>query len=128
MPSSSKWLFPLKWIKSNTSSFFNSFSASKCFALFELIFWLRLFSLSSKSVFVTKLTCFYLAAKFSAVSLLNSGVVIYLPWSWSVSVFSMSLILLLESVFSTKLLTLGILISTAVNIYYLLAELVAIPL
>ena len=41
-------------------------------------FLLRFVSLLSKSVFVTKFACANLAAKFSAVSLLNYGVVIYL--------------------------------------------------
>ena len=52
--------------------FFNSFLTIKYFVLFELIFLLRFFSVSSKSVFVTKFTFANLAAKFSAVSLLNS--------------------------------------------------------
>ena len=69
-------------------------------------FLIRFFSLSSKSVFVTKFACANLAAKFSAVSLLNSGVVIYLSWIWSVILFS---------IFLTKLLTLGISFSTAVR-------------
>ena len=56
-----------------------------------------------------------LAAKFSAAKLLNSGVVIYLSWSWSVLFFSISLIFVLYLVFLTKLLTLGILFSTAVR-------------
>ena len=54
-----------------------------------------LFSLSSKSVFATKCACFNLTAKFSAVSLLNSGVVIYVSWLWSASFFSISLIFVL---------------------------------
>ena len=61
-----------------------SFSTSTCFFLFELNF-LKIFSLSSKSVFFTKLAISLLlakfaranlAAKFSAVNLINSGVVI----------------------------------------------------
>ena len=51
---------------------------STCFSLFELILLLKPFSLSSKSVFVTKFACANLAAKFSVVNLLNSEVVIYL--------------------------------------------------
>ena len=46
--------------------------------LFDLISLLTLLSLASKSVFVTKFAAANLAAKFSAVKLLNSGVVIYL--------------------------------------------------
>ena len=40
------------------------------------------------SVFVTKFTCTNLADKFSAASLLNYGVVIYLSWLWSVILFT----------------------------------------
>ena len=54
-----------------------SFSTSICFVMFELIF-LSFLSLLSKSVFITKFACANLAAKISAVSLLNSGVEIYL--------------------------------------------------
>ena len=61
---------------------------SKCDVLFELIFWLWLLSLSLQSVFVIKFACFDLVAKFSAVSLLNSGRVMYLSWSWPESIFS----------------------------------------
>ena len=62
--------------------------------MFELIFLLRLISLSSKSVFVIKIACANLAAKLSAVNLLNSGVVIYLSWLWLVTFFSILLIFL----------------------------------
>ena len=58
--------------ESNVSNFFYSFSTSKCFVLFEVIFLLGLDSLASKSVFVIKFVCANLAAKFSAVNLLNS--------------------------------------------------------
>ena len=54
-----------------------SFSTSICFVMFELIY-LSFLSLLSKSVFITKFACANLAAKISAVSLLNSGVEIYL--------------------------------------------------
>ena len=77
----------------------------------------------SKSVFVTKSACTNLASKFSFVSLLNSGVVIYLSWFWSVISFSISLTFVSTSVSLTKLLTLEILFSRAVN-----AEVVAKPL
>ena len=54
---------------------------SKSLVLFEVNFLLRLDSFASKSVFFfIKLACANLAAKFSAVNLLNSGVVIYLPY------------------------------------------------
>ena len=59
-------------------SFFNSFSTSKCFVLFEVIFLLRLGNLASKSVFVIKFACANLALKTLAAKVLNSGVVIYL--------------------------------------------------
>ena len=58
--------------------FLNAFSTSACFVLFELIFLLRLISLLSKPVFVSKCACANIAAKFYVVSLLNSGVVTYL--------------------------------------------------
>ena len=88
-------------------------------------FSLRLVSLVSNSVLVTKFACFNLASKTPAAKLLNSGVVIYSSWLWSVSVFSISLIVVLRSVFCflTKLLTLRILFSTAIN-----AEFAAKPL
>ena len=69
----------------------------------------------SKSVFVTKFDCTNYVAKFSAVNLLNFGVVIYLSCLWLVIFFSSSLIFVTKSVFLTKLLTLGILFPTAVN-------------
>ena len=59
--------------------FFNSFSTIKCFVFFEVIFLLWFISLSSKSAFVSRFACANLAAKFSGVKLLNSGVIIYLP-------------------------------------------------
>ena len=59
--------------------------------------------------------CANLAVKFSAVNLLNSWVVIYLPWSLSVvTLFSISLIFVLYSVFLTKLLIIGILLRAVV--------------
>ena len=62
----------------------------KYFVLFPVIFQWRLDSLVSKSVFVTKFACANLALKTSAAKVLNSGVVIYLSWLWSVSFFSIS--------------------------------------
>ena len=47
------------------------------FDLFAVIFLLRLENLASKSVFVIKFACAYLAQT-SAAKALNSGVVIYL--------------------------------------------------
>ena len=55
------------------SVFFNSFSTSNSFYLFEAIFLFRRDSLPSKPVWVIKFACANLAAK-----VLNSGVVIYL--------------------------------------------------
>ena len=51
---------------------------------------MRLFSLSSKSVFVVKFAWANLAVKALAAKLLNSVVVIYLSWLGPVSVFSIS--------------------------------------
>ena len=96
-------------------SAFNAFSIRKCFDLFEVIFLLRLDSLASKSVFVIKFACANLGLKTLAAKVWNSGVVIYLLWLWSVSFFSSSLIFVSQIVFLTKLLTSGILFSTALN-------------
>ena len=60
------------------SSFFNSFSTSKCFVLFEVIFLLSLDNLALKSIFVIKFACANLALKTLAAKVLNSGAVIYL--------------------------------------------------
>ena len=49
-----------------------------CFLLFTVIFLLKLDSLVSKSVFVTKFARDNLALKISAAKVLNSGVVIHL--------------------------------------------------
>ena len=63
---------------------------------------------------LAKIACLSRAVKFSDVNLLNSGVVIYLSWLWSVFFFSNSLICVIIR-FLNKLLTLGILFSTAVR-------------
>ena len=76
-------------------AFFDSFSTSKCFDLFEAISLLRLDSLGSKSVLVINFGCANLALKTLAAKLLNSRVVIYLWWLWSVSFFSISVIFVL---------------------------------
>ena len=52
-----------------------------------------IWGLASKSVLDTKFAYANLATKISAVNLLNSGVVINLSQLWSVSFFSISLIL-----------------------------------
>ena len=85
----------MKQPKLNDFNCFDSFSGSKCFVLFEIISLLKLDSLASKSVFVIRFACANLAAKFSADNLLNSGLVIYLSWQWSVIFFSVSLIFVL---------------------------------
>ena len=74
-------------------SFSNLFSASKWLALFEVIFLIRLDSLASKSVVVTKVACVNLGLKTSAAK--ASGVVIYLSWFRSVNLFSISVIFVL---------------------------------
>ena len=63
---------------------------------------------------LAKFACANLAAKYSVVNLLNSEVVLYLSWSWSVIFFSI-LPDFCYSHFLTKLLTLGILFSTALR-------------
>ena len=70
--------FANKILESKVFNLFNSFPTTKCFALFEVMFLLRLDSLESNSVFVIKFACAILTLKTSAVNLLNSGVVIYL--------------------------------------------------
>ena len=61
---------------------------------------MKLISLVSKSVFVTKFDCANLAAKFSTVNFLNFEVVINLSWSWSVTLFRMSGIFVSQSVYN----------------------------
>ena len=63
---------------------------------------------------LAKFACANLAAKYSVVNLLNSEVALYLSWSWSVIFFSI-LPDFCYSHFLTKLLTLGILFSTALR-------------
>ena len=91
------WCIDLTFFDSSLNSF-----------LFEITF----FSLSSKSVFFTKLAISILivefvsanlAQKISDVNLLNSWSVIYSSWSWSaVILISILLILVLWSVFLKK--------------------------
>ena len=54
---------------------------------------------ASKSVFVIKLACVNLALKTSAAKVLNSEVSIYLSWLWLLSLFSIPVTLVLQSVF-----------------------------
>ena len=97
-----------------------------CFIWSNFLF--KYFSLSSKSVIfikaailflLAKFACANLASKLCAVNLLNSCLVIelllWLLWSLSAGFFSILLIFVLYSDFSTKLLTLGISFSTAVR-------------
>ena len=77
---------------------------------------LSFYKISNILFFLAKFDHNNLPAKFSAVSLLNSQVVIYLSWSRSVNVFSVSPMFVLSLVFLTKLLTLGTLFSTAVRV------------
>ena len=65
------------------------------FVLFAALLLSRLDTLLSKYLFVTKFACFNLALKTSASKVLNSGVIIYLSWSWLLSLFSISVILVL---------------------------------
>ena len=60
-----------------------------------MLFLLRLDNLVSKSVFVIKLACANLALKTSVANLLNSEVLTYLSWLWLLSLFSMSVTLVL---------------------------------
>ena len=53
------------------------FQLSNVLFYLKQFFLLRFVSLSSKPVFVTKFACANLLANFSAVNLLNSGVLIY---------------------------------------------------
>ena len=82
-------------IEWNICSFFDSFSTRKIFCSIWVNLLLKTFSLSSKSVFVTKFARGNLASKTSAESILNSGVVIHLPWLWWVSFVWISLIFIL---------------------------------
>ena len=76
-------------------AFFNSFSIDLFFVLFSAVLLLRLDTVLSKFVFATKFACDNLALKTSAANLLNSGVVIYLSWLWLLSLFSISVTLVL---------------------------------
>ena len=83
---------------------FNFFDSSFNFFLFDVTFftWLSksvLFTKLAISLLLAKFACFNLAAKFYDVNLLNSGVVIYLSWLRSIIFFSVSVIVVLWSVF-----------------------------
>ena len=102
--------------------------------LFEVVFILKLFGLLSKSVWLTKLAYVNHAAKFSAVNLLNSSVVIYFlllgivfltspifvlrivvltKLLVSSILFLISLVFVFKTVVVTKLLVSGIFLSTS---------------
>ena len=89
--------------------FFGLFTTSK-FGLF--IYLSRLDTVLSKIVFANKFPCANLALKTSATKVLKSGLVIYLSWLWLLSLFSVSEVLVLQSLFLTRLLALGILFPT----------------
>ena len=74
--------------------------------MFKVISSFKLVTLLSKSVLITKLACFNLAAKLSAVKLLNYWVVMCLELSETL--FSTSLIFVFKTVAVAKLLVLGI--------------------
>ena len=76
---------PIPRLESNLGSFFNPFSARTCLVLFKVISLFKFFSLSSNSLFFTKLTislakfaCANLAVKFYLVDLINSGVLLFI--------------------------------------------------
>ena len=81
--------------------------------------------MASKSVFAIKLACAIFALKTSAADFLNSEGLIYLSWLWLLSLFSISVILVLSSVFLTKLLIVGILFSTVANAVFVAKLLVS---
>ena len=69
---------PIQKLESKIFNFLHSFSRSKFFDLFAVMFLLRLNNLASKSVFVIKFAHANVALKTGAAKVLNSGVVIYL--------------------------------------------------
>ena len=89
--------------------------------LFVAILLTRLDKVLSKIVFGFKFTPANLALKTSPAKLLNSEVVIYLSWLWSLSLFSISVTFVLSSNFLTRPLTSGILFSTIIVAKLLMA-------
>ena len=70
-----KYILPSKKLESFSDniltfseSSFNSFSASTCFVLFEVIFSFKSLSLSTKSLFFTKVEKSFFLAKFACVN------------------------------------------------------------
>ena len=78
-------------------------------------FLLRFDNLVLKSVFVSKSACANLVIKTIVATVLNFEVSIYLSWLWLFSLLSLLVVLVLQSVFLTKLLMSGILFWTVVN-------------
>ena len=99
---------PIKYLESNVFSFFNSCSTRKCFDL-SVVIVVKTLGLASKSVFVIRFACVNLALKTTA-KVLNSCNIIYYD-----TVMIMISNLFHNFYFLTKLLTSGILFSTAVN-------------
>ena len=85
------------------------------FGLFTTVLLSRLDTVLSKIVFATKFACANVALKTSTAKVLKSGLVIYLSWLWLLSLFSISGVLVLQSLFLTRLLALGVLFPTVVN-------------
>ena len=92
-----------------------SFPIDSFFVLFAAILLSRLDILLSKFVIVTKFSCASPALKTLGAKVLNSGVVIYLSWFWSVSFSLISVTFVLQSVFLTGLLTSSNLFTTVDN-------------
>ena len=80
-----------------------------------MIIKICLFTKLETSPLLAKFACFNLKEKIYVVNLLNSGVIAYLSWLESAIFFSVLLVFVFWSVFLTKLLSLGILFSTAVR-------------
>ena len=93
--------------------------------MLDYLVLLKLINLLSKSVLLTKLACFNLAAKFSAVNFLSSWVVIHLKQPEIL--LSNSLIFVLRILVVTNLLVSGIFYSTSL-IFVFKTVVVTIPL
>ena len=78
------WNFPILFIRSFVNPFLEIaltfFNTSSNSFLFKSVFFTKL----PVSQLLAKLACLSLAVKFSDFNLLNSWVVMYLSWSWSV--------------------------------------------
>ena len=87
--------FSNKITRMKSFNLFNSFSTGEFFVLFWVIFLLRLDNLASKSVFVIELASANLALKKLVAKVINSEVSKYLSYLWLVSVFLISVTLVL---------------------------------